>query len=737
MKSIFLLVFFLGSNLVYSQDKTALQLEWKANNDNTEEGRTNAYVALSDYYLRKDFFRADSLGKVLSEIHPLYQRRNRIKLVLAYLDILEKTANYRGFVEQMKYFDLVDFSDMSAKTKAKIYAFIGFNTTFSNNRKKAQATLKKGLANAKAARDFSQACNILNLLAYESLINREEDKALFYTKEALEFARRSSDKRDLAFCFNIQANIYKYFGKNETALRKNLLALELLLFEEAYYELSRFSIEIGQQQEAIHNLSGAKYHYEMALKNAELLNDKGQMGLAYSNIANILRLEGKNQESLQLNLKALQFINSSNDLLRYAETEKNIGLNYLDNKKYAKAEEYFLHAIEHYESGGNPSRSAEVYYQLGKLYLAQENLELALSSLNKSIMVADNFGSEKAKYKTYPLIAEIYRQKGSTSKALKYAQEYITFINLKENDDSKEHIAALGEEFRSKERDRMISSQAESLEKQKRIRQLTESKLENATLRSRLQTYLIITFLIVVILTAIIAVIRYRQVATQQKRIQAEMSQTLLRAQMNPHFIFNAMSVIQSYIYDNDVQKSSQFLVSFSRLIRLILENSPKEYISLETEIEILTKYLETQKLRFEKRFEYEIICPETLLFDRVQIPPMITQPFVENSIEHGQLHQIKDGKITIRFGKVMNQLIVEIEDNGVGRQSAQSNGKVKNHRSMAISITEKRIKIINEKENSSGSLTITDLNKDDRTGTKVLISLPYKKEVFSSKKVG
>ena len=206
------------------------------------------------------------------------------------------------------------------------------------------------------------------------------------------------------------------------------------------------------------------------------------------------------------------------------------------------------------------------------------------------------------------------------------------------------------------------------------------------------------------------------------------MLQTLLRSQMNPHFIFNSMSVIQSYIYDNDIKNSSKFLVNFSRLIRLILENSSKEFIPISVEMEILKKYLETQKLRFEDRFEYFVEIDEETEVEDAMIPPMITQPFIENAIEHGQLHTIEGGFIRVSFRKNHDMLDVLIEDNGVGRKNAVKK-KSKAHTSMAINITHERIKILNSKYKTSGSLLIEDFDKSLETGTKVLISLPYELE--------
>jgi len=166
-------------------------------------------------------------------------------------------------------------------------------------------------------------------------------------------------------------------------------------------------------------------------------------------------------------------------------------------------------------------------------------------------------------------------------------------------------------------------------------------------------------------------------------------------------------------------------LVNFSRLIRLILENSPKEFIPIELEIEILEKYLQAQKMRFENRFTYNINVEESLLNEGAMVPPMITQPFVENAIEHGQLHTIKGGHITITICEKEAMIQIQITDNGVGRKGAQKTKKIKSHKSMAINITKERIEIINFKYKKQGSILMEDLDKRKQTGTIVTILLP------------
>jgi sensor histidine kinase YesM len=187
------------------------------------------------------------------------------------------------------------------------------------------------------------------------------------------------------------------------------------------------------------------------------------------------------------------------------------------------------------------------------------------------------------------------------------------------------------------------------------------------------------------------------------------------------------MSVIQSYIYENNPEKSSQFLVNFSRLMRLILENSPKEFIPIELEIEILDKYLSTQKMRFENRFDYQLSVSEELLSNKAIVPPMITQPFIENAIEHGQLHTVKDGQIQVQMKERDGKLEITISDNGIGRKKSAQTKKIRTHRSMAIDITKERIDILNKKYKFSGSLTFNDLDQKKGSGTLVTIVLPLK----------
>jgi LytS/YehU family sensor histidine kinase len=367
---------------------------------------------------------------------------------------------------------------------------------------------------------------------------------------------------------------------------------------------------------------------------------------------------------------------------------------------------------------------------VGTVFEKQGKFANALVYLNRAVEIRSQFGFKGAVYPSYRAIAEVYQKTGDLKRAFDYLERYSDYSDSARTVEVSAMIAEISELYRSEQLERLIAMQADSIELQRKEKDLTSAQLENTELKNIFQTYVIIGFLLLVLLAAVIFYSRWKQRNIMQLQREAEMGQSLLRSQMNPHFVFNAMSVIQSYIYDNDTKNSTKFLVNFSKLMRLILENSSKEFIPITTEIDILTKYLETQKLRFGDRFEYEVSTEELLLEEGLIIPPMITQPFIENAIEHGQLHTIEGGFIRVRFSKVDEMLNIIIEDNGIGRKGAEQNKKSREHKSMAMKITQDRIDNLSYKYRIQGSLEVTDYNAEEETGTRVEIFLPYKTEI-------
>lgn len=203
---------------------------------------------------------------------------------------------------------------------------------------------------------------------------------------------------------------------------------------------------------------------------------------------------------------------------------------------------------------------------------------------------------------------------------------------------------------------------------------------------------------------------------------------TSIKSQMNPHFFYNALNTIQAYIFTNDRRNASVYLAKFSKLTRMILEMSEKEIIHLQEETTALSLYLELEKMRFDGDFEFEITPSESLDMELVKIPPMLIQPYVENSIKHGLLHQRGEKWLTIKLDKLENRLIVTIDDNGIGREkSQQMQRNQQKHQSFSTKANEKRLEILNRSSNQHVGVEITD-KKDEQgnsLGTTVQLNIP------------
>lgn len=248
-----------------------------------------------------------------------------------------------------------------------------------------------------------------------------------------------------------------------------------------------------------------------------------------------------------------------------------------------------------------------------------------------------------------------------------------------------------------------------------------------------------ISFLILVLLIGY-QLYRYRinQIRKEEKlktsfeKKLANVEMSALRAQMNPHFLFNSLNSIENFIIKNDTRKASEYLSNFARLIRLILQNSRSNYVNLRDEIEALQLYMGMEQLRFRNKFHYSIHLQEDLDPGTIDIPPMLLQPYVENAIWHGLMHKEdkSEGKVEVRIGRENGYLQCVIEDNGIGREKAaeiQSRRPSRGRQSVGLKITEDRIAIINKLYNLNTTVRIIDLHapEGEALGTRVELMIP------------
>jgi LytS/YehU family sensor histidine kinase len=217
---------------------------------------------------------------------------------------------------------------------------------------------------------------------------------------------------------------------------------------------------------------------------------------------------------------------------------------------------------------------------------------------------------------------------------------------------------------------------------------------------------------------------REEALKTETRTMMAQLETRLLRSQMNPHFIFNSLNSIQKYIWESRQEDAAEYLASFAKLIRAILDNSRREVISLSQELEIMKLYIQLEQRRCNGRFDYHLQVDPGLPLDAVMVPPLLIQPYIENAIWHGVAKKKTQGHIGVTIVKQDDQLVLEIEDNGVGRQQNKQHADDK--QSAGMEITQERI----ERLHTTAHVQVIDKKENGvPAGTKVIVTIPYQTE--------
>ncbi len=338
----------------------------------------------------------------------------------------------------------------------------------------------------------------------------------------------------------------------------------------------------------------------------------------------------------------------------------------------------------------------------------------AIAHLSKGLNIAEEIGSKYQIEVCSRLLSKTYENNNDLKNSLQYLKLASQYKDSILNEENLRHLAtteAIHEISSSKNQISILNN---------------ETTLQKELISQQKKTILSVIFTCILLLIIGTSIVWHVKLRSQYNSIV--MQQRLLRTQMNPHFIFNALSAIQVYILENDTKKSSSFLSNFATLMRQVLRSSQYEYVTIAEEIKMLGYYLELQQLRFIEPFSFQIETDPKLDENYVLIPPMITQPFIENAIEHGIRSRGEKGQVQVRFINHNDRLGIEIEDNGIGWKPSKENGDMdKKHESMAIKITHERLEVIKKVTKKKTHLEIIDLQEKmpDKTGVLVRMEIP------------
>jgi hypothetical protein len=389
---------------------------------------------------------------------------------------------------------------------------------------------------------------------------------------------------------------------------------------------------------------------------------------------------------------------------------------YLDTHQPDSAEYYIVKADQLADVLDAPYFKIDSKYNLGNLYLAKGSYSRATNFATSGLAMAEKEGRLKNQRFGHNLLYEIHKEQGDFKQALDH---YIKFKSIEDSlltESAANEIKALTEKH-----------QAEIRENQ--ILQL-QGKSATQELQIKYRNYALFGLFLGGSLISLLIFYFFRNRALQERKKAILSKQKLLRTQLNPHFIFNALNSIQQFIYqEKDPQLTADYLAKFARLTRRILNYSKEDYILLKDELAFLEDYMDLQMIRFDDPFEYQITIDDEIEESEVLIPPMFTQPFIENSIEHGIWNKQERGKIEIKISKEGGHLVIQIEDNGVGREKAEFKKLNSDHRSLATKITLERLREMERLLKKRAKLAIEDIMSEDDliVGTKVRLDIPMK----------
>jgi tetratricopeptide (TPR) repeat protein len=497
------------------------------------------------------------------------------------------------------------------------------------------------------------------------------------------------------------------------------------------------------------------YHFK-ALQLAEKVNNVRAICVAINSIGNIDLSTEKYQDAINHFNKALQLERSNKNELGMAINLGNIGYAYQGLGKLDLAIDYYNRSLAVNMQMDNATGKAICYNSLGDAYKEKKDYGSALKFLYKALEVEVEVDDQVHVAESYLNIGKCFSLQGKHEEARKYFQRCIDLSQRwRFNYMLQEVYKALAADYKASgdfrgslesadrslvykdsildEKSSLALAQMKAIyevdRKDNQIRLLEHDK-QLSELRTRRNVVYMLSLggFLVMVAVGSFFYIRHRNLETKRQTLQLELRS--LRAQMNPHFIFNSLSSIHRFIWSNNQEEASDYLTKFSRLMRMILDNTQYTFISLNKELESLRLYIDLEQLRCNNIFEYQITVADDINEEEVMIPPMIIQPYVENAIWHGLVHKSGKGLLEIAVSLKDRTLTCLVTDNGIGRKKAMEikEKKGQTHRSMGMKVTEGRIDLIRKINNTKeATVSITDLEDEEGrpSGTLVKLILP------------
>lgn len=547
------------------------------------------------------------------------------------------------------------------------------------------------------------------------------DKAINLHEKALNIAVESNSTELRVASLNNLGVVYRRISSVRTAMDYNQQALELA--ESVINPSNSIKRSINVSLNSIGNLYQSLKQYNLAIKTFEKslvleaeLNNKLGLAINHQNIGECQELQGNFEEALTNYRTSLSYNEEINSNMGRIICNTSIGQIYIKKGMPLNAIPLLELSLEMARDLGDGFLIAPAEVNLGWAHLLNKNYKIAESSMLNALKTSEKYNLEEYTSKTHHLLSDLYRATKEFEKSLNYktrAQE----IDQKILEESTvQYVNDIIFRYDSEKKTREIE------------RLVEQNNLTQLALRKN-RTTLIIGVIALALLLGIFYIL-YRQFQLSNEKKVLTLEQSMLRSQMNPHFLFNSLNSIKLYIINNEKKNAVYYLNKFSKLVRKILEASSLKEIPLAEELETVELYMNIENIRFSNDIDFNIHIHEEIDVNNIKIPSLILQPFLENALWHGLSSKKGSKKINLHINKQdANFITITVIDNGVGRAVSEKikENKVLKRKSVGIDITKERLANFSRDYQNSFNVDIVDLYDENNiaSGTKVILYIP------------
>lgn len=439
----------------------------------------------------------------------------------------------------------------------------------------------------------------------------------------------------------------------------------------------------------------------------------------YYDISFMLASRADDYDKMMLyNVKARNLAKSIGDSTAIARSYDNLSQVYARQGQFEKALENSRIFVDYLKRTN--TLQAYAYNNLATTFNRNNQADSAIHYYREAIALARKNAAAKEEPGYYKGLIEAYKKKGAYAEAMN-AADYafsVEIRNIKEIEAVK--VAEIQAKYETEKKDRNIAELS------------SRNALNEKVIRQQRWTLALASVVFIGILLFFYIIHRQYRLKEKNKLLQSENSrlnieQKLLQAQLNPHFIFNSIANLQSLVASGDTKESVRYLSAFSGLLRSVLEQSRRDFISLEEEVTSLKNYLQLQQMRFAGVFDYHVTVADNLYPENILIPPMLVQPFIENAIEHGFRNIQYKGMLTVSFRAENNQVLIVVDDNGKGITSKEEGQQKK--RSLAGIILKERLEALFKSSGQEAKFEIENKENNGAHGVTVRIVIPEIKD--------